>query len=243
MASSSTSTDSPVVEQVAPLSLQQVVTEGIQAVATATTSKSSSDASSSPVVVAYVHLLNGNEIILEDINLQTETVDGIQWRIHESDKESFPHPQRLWLFIGEEELLNGKLTLATYLSHINATSSTQRTICITSEMIDGEGKPLEDTAASSLPRVIHLGLIFGGPLRSVILFPEQCDQLIEWIQEKRGKRVTGTTLLMRGSEVSSMIIFCVHPSCSSVLYWNTHTHVHTYTHSWGQLMSLVKNIS
>ena len=37
--------------------------------------------------------------------------------------------------------------------------------------------------------------------QSKILPPESAHQLTQWIQEKRGKRISATTLCMRGSEV------------------------------------------
>ena len=194
MASSSTSTDPTIVEPVASLSLQQEAPEGTLA--------TTSGSPSAHVVSVHARLMNGDEVVLNGIDVRTVTVDELKLLIHESNKESFPHPQHLCLFIEREELRDGQLTLATFLT----TTSYQSTS--TSEMIHEEGKPLEETV-SSLPQVIHLWLVVSvlHEIISVILSRWGCDQLIEWIQEKQGKRVTGTTLLMRGSEVSSTIIF------------------------------------
>ena len=156
------------------------------------------------IAVVIVHLLNGDEIPLEGIDMQSCTIDQLKERIQDSDRDACPVvsllSSRLRLFIGRTCMNDGHRTLASYLSDL-----------------------LVDTLATT--QILHLDMIVSGvhELTSMILSREASDLLIEWIQERRGKEVTGTTLIMRGSEVSPMYLHILQNSMS---LYHTHAYVH-----------------
>ena len=65
--------------------------------------------------------------------------------------------------------------------------------------VGGEPPPI----ATNRTRIhVHAFVDIADPVMpSIILSVEACDQIMEWIQEKRGKKVMGTTSAMRGSKV------------------------------------------
>ena len=146
-----------------------------------------------------IHLMSGEEIALNNIDAHTDTIDQIKEKISHTQLDPGSISIRLFT-MGREEMIDGQRTLASYLSGGGST--------------------------------IHLHMFIVGPamLPSQILSREAGDKLIEWIQQKKRRTevVVGTTLIMRGSEVSlslfslfslslslSLLMFCSDPN---VLY-------------------------
>ena len=149
-----------------------------------------------PSGIVQVHLLNGDEITLHGIDVHSDNVETIREKIRAAFS---PSPSSS---SAAAEQGGGVVTvLRLFLSQTHTELNDPR-------------RTLASYVTSS--STIHLDLLVAiVSLESNILSPEASNQLIEWVQQVRGKEVVGSTLIMRASEVyvcaAPRSVICISP--------------------------------